>query len=292
MIITENPTIIGFCKKENISFCNFQKNWNPIKTILNKIFRKLKISSCFLYSLEKQCSDDWIIVFDSLMSFEFLNKIKNKYPNKRLIFWYWNDLRYAIPITEIPKGYEIWTYSEKDSQTHKIKHNSQICPIVDDTIDRNCQQGDFVFYIGRDRGRLEGILKIQSQLNRRNIKTNFNIVANRNHFVHDRKKVYSKPIPYNEVIKKIIDSKGILDYYDTKDMGLSFRPFEGLYFNKKIITNNINVLNYDFYSKKRFFILDVDQIDDINSFLDSPLEEPFNLDNYSFKSWLKRFGVI
>ena len=86
----------------------------------------------------------------------------------------------------------------------------------------------------------------------------------------------------------------IFDYLQDDQTGLSLRPFESIFFNKKLITNNSNIKNYDFYRKENIFILNYDDISMLKSFVDSDyLELPKNIiDNYDFQSWSNRFFDI
>ncbi|QHQ17925.1 hypothetical protein GMW39_20190 [Pectobacterium parmentieri] len=54
---------------------------------------------------------------------------------------------------------------------------------------------------------------------------------------------------------------------------MTLRTIEALTFNKKIITNNIKVMDYDFYTPNRFFILNYDTEDNFHTFLSCKIEE-------------------
>lgn len=71
--------------------------------------------------------------------------------------------------------------------------------------------------------------------------------------------------------------------------GLSFRFFEGLYHEKKVITDNIFVKNYDFYHPDNIFITDYKKFDGLKEFLEKPY---FPVDQkivskYGFDNWIR-----
>ena len=113
------------------------------------------------------------------------------------------------------------------------------------------------------------------------IKTNFKIIED--------KKDYIK---YDEYIKNIQTSKCILDYNtNNKIAPLTLRPLEALFLNKKLITNNLDIINYDFYNPRNIFILGKDDINDIKKFIDTPYQivDEKIVNYYDFNSWLQRF---
>lgn len=92
---------------------------------------------------------------------------------------------------------------------------------------------------------------------------------------------YNKNIDFVKKSKCIIDIK--FDYHN----GLSFRFFEALYYKKKLITNNATVKNYDFYHANNIFIMDFENLDGIEEFLEKPYAE-IDLkivDKYGFPNW-------
>ncbi|MEI7386306.1 hypothetical protein WCU57_19410, partial [Pectobacterium versatile] len=71
--------------------------------------------------------------------------------------------------------------------------------------------------------------------------------------------------------------------------GPTLRTIEALAFNKKIITNNTKILNYEFYSPDRFFILGHDSFDNMLVFLKrdtSPIADEI-IEKYTADSMLR-----
>lgn len=62
-------------------------------------------------------------------------------------------------------------------------------------------------------------------------------------------------IPYKEYIDMVLESEVLVDFLVDIHGGLSFRIFEAVGYEKKLITNNANVRNYDFYHPNNIFIL-------------------------------------
>lgn len=98
-----------------------------------------------------------------------------------------------------------------------------------------------------------------------------------------------KGINFNESIKEILSSKILLDFKNNFHYGLSFRTFEALGYAKKLITNNALVKNYDFYHPHNIFVIENENIDQLEEFLQKKSAEiPKNIvEKYSFTHWIK-----
>ena len=86
-------------------------------------------------------------------------------------------------------------------------------------------------------------------------------------YVSENMTVQYELISFEEQLKYISESKVIIDLVLEDHNGFSFRIFEGLCFNKKVITTNVTVLEADFYHPNNYFILDHNNYSDIESFL-------------------------
>ncbi|WP_228453698.1 hypothetical protein [Chryseobacterium manosquense] len=77
---------------------------------------------------------------------------------------------------------------------------------------------------------------------------------------------------------------------DPRQVGLSFRFFEGLYYRKKIITDNLMVKKYDFYHPDNIFVIENGNNAAILEFLKRPYQElPEHIvKKYSFSEWIFR----
>lgn len=108
-----------------------------------------------------------------------------------------------------------------------------------------------------------------------NKNTNINYITNR--------------ITFAENLEFVKKSDVLLDFVDPRHVGLSIRFFEGMYYKKKVITDNTTVKNYNFYHSNNIFIID-DNYEDIEGFLKVPYYEISReiVKYYSFESWIKR----
>lgn len=82
-------------------------------------------------------------------------------------------------------------------------------------------------------------------------------------------------------------SKCILDDTDVNQNGLTQRIFDALYLEKKIITTNKKIKEYEFYNKNNIFVINSQNIVIDKDFFTKEFLKEMNLDNYSLKNWCK-----
>ena len=109
---------------------------------------------------------------------------------------------------------------------------------------------------------------------------------------NDSIEYFINPIDYKNNLLEAKKAFCLIDLKLESHNGLSFRFYESLYFQKKLITNNKDVVNYDFYNSNNILIVDYDNLikDDIEKFLQLEyIEINQNIvEKYSFDVWLKQ----
>lgn len=99
----------------------------------------------------------------------------------------------------------------------------------------------------------------------------------------------SSELTYQENLRFAFNSKILLDVPTTHHNGLSFRIFEAIGFEKKLITTNKAVKHYDFYHPNNIFVWDGQSQQSLRDFLDAPYVELAShiKESYSFNNWIK-----
>ena len=84
-------------------------------------------------------------------------------------------------------------------------------------------------------------------------------------------------------------SRIIVDYTHPGQSGFTMRTIEALGCKKKLITNNKNVLDADFYDPNNIYVYDGENVDIPDEFLKEPFRTPREdiYQKYSVDSWLK-----
>lgn len=95
-------------------------------------------------------------------------------------------------------------------------------------------------------------------------------------------------LSYSENLRRGQKASTIIDIHSPDHSGLSFRIFESLNYENKLITTNMSVKEYDFYHPNNIFIWDGTNENDIKNFLDLEYVsiEKVIKDKYSFNNWI------
>lgn len=282
----------SYIKEEGVKVSPLYKKAGFVELRLGTILRKLKINETYNICDELLNSKEDLIIFDSgITEPSILRYLAKTFRNKRLIFYYWNPVRFSISPLKIPKEFEVWSYSITDCEKYGLKYNSTFYfpnDFCNETSSNNQAISQDVFFIGKDKNRKKGLARIKSLFDNHHITYEFYITATHPRF---QKKGYKKSISYKKSLEYVNSSNAILDYYFDPTAGLSLRAMESLFFKKKLITNNISIKRYDFYNKRNIFILDENNENDLVSFIaDSFCDISEDIrKKYTFKEWLKRF---
>ncbi len=133
--------------------------------------------------------------------------------------------------------------------------------------------------------KIAAILKKQKQEYKIIVKTNKKILSN------GLVDIICEPMNLENTKILLNDSICMLDFGVLKEhRGLTFRIFEAMGLEKKIITNNSDIANYDFYDPNNILIIDEKNINIPLSFLTSEYNPiPKNIYNkYTLDAWSKK----
>ena len=236
--------------------------------------------------------DDKIIVFDSYSSLRQINWLCGKYPDKRIVFWYWNRVSNAHWMDQMPARVEKWSFSKTDCRKYGLRYNTQFffdCLAAEAA---GCRKAAHTgplkaLFLGRDKGRAAVLAEISKELEAAGVSVDLRITPPQT----GRMGVFKESLtPYTDVIGLVKNTDILLDYAMDPDTGISMRAMEALFFGKKLITNNKEILQADFYSPSNIYVLGSDGRT-LAEFVDSPLSEVDEtiLDNYLLSNWLRRF---
>lgn len=271
------------------SYPSFKKV-NYWERVLRKFSLKLKIFTNIWYGEWKNylSTVETVIIF-ATNRFDYIQFIADKYPNLRIIVWYWNPVfRCFEPDCVRGKNIEFWSFDKEDCKNYKLHFNSTFY-FNDLPIKQKDKKWDLIF-LGADKGRADSILIFESKINKHQINTHFIIVPDKGSA--NPKNI--QPLNYRDYINLIGQSKGIFDFIQEGQAGLTLRPMESIFFKKKLITNDRKIVEEPFYNPSNILVLNDDNYSRIPDFINSPYCELSKeiIEYYEFSNWLKRFDEI
>ncbi len=216
--------------------------------------------------------DKIIFVYESLIIPDFMKWLHDKTINCRIILFYSNPVNSSVNPKLISDDWcEKWTVDFEDAKKYnlncydgggyftqwKVKKSEPIYDVV---------------YVGKDKNRLEKINELQDNFERLGLKTYFHIVPERRYQLM-KNKSYKRFMPYEEVLELIGKTKAILHLSDGCQKGITIRIAESLIHKIKLITDDKNIVDCDFYNPNNIFILGVDDLNILSEFLNKPFAE-------------------
>lgn len=321
-IIIAIPDDFGLPKmfKKNLEFLGFKvlllehsKDHNKIafkeeiKHIYHKIFKRDRSYKPFakeqkrrktekrlqLSQLQKitEKTDYALIIRPDLLNDEVILEVKNK--TKKLIGYQWDGIERYPQVVEKTMFFDhFFVFDKKDL---KVNENFKLTQnfYFDFNLEAPEKPSKDVFFIGSHiENRMPLLIDITQYLINNNFKTDINVIGSSKKYIQKVGETGIRHITeifdFNKNYEHIKDSKAILDLLNNVHNGLSFRTFEALGFQKKLITDNKEVLNYDFYHKNNIFVLGTNSLEDLQDFMDLPYQimpkEVYS--KYSFTQWI------
>ena len=281
VLIVKTPFLEKEIVRNGYNCTPLYKSYSKFPLRFGNLTRNLR---CFckynLNPLLEKIEENTIVVFDGGTKNNTLEWLAERYQNKRLVFYYWNPVSLSIDPARIPKSFEKWSYSPLDCEKYNLKYNSTFFfPELVEKYEDISKKND-VFFVGKNKGRKAMLSQYNLCFQERGLKTEFVVIENT-----------GKHLSYFEIIKKDLCSRAIFDYYTNPQAGLSLRAMEALFLERKLITNNESIVNYDFYNSNNVFVLGKRNINDLKDFVYAPylkISEEIK-QKYSFKCWLNRF---
>lgn len=291
MVICTDEATYTCCEINNVpvmyAYCNedfFARQLR--KYSLNRNSLEKKIFNKELIDL----NDSWILVTDPCISVSFLEWLSMKNPGKKLSFYYLNPVRLSVNPKKIPSEYRIVTYSKSDAKKYNLEY---VGPFFLGKYEPEIKSKFIydVIFVGRDHKRMHDVHNLV------NIITELGFDAYE-YYTPDRwwmlyfNKRYNKGLSFTGYLELMDKAKCVIDYYpkSEEDRGLTQRPLEALFYQKKVITNNKKILDEKCYIKENYFIIGLDDCKYLSDFIKDPYvvkENRFN-NIYKIDYWIKR----
>lgn len=232
---------------------------------------------------------------------ELADIIKRNNNGARLILYFWNKIHnYTAAEYYQKNGWEIWSFEKSDCEKYNFKFSNSFYPITK-KVEKNLIKRDF-FFVGYDKGRLNLLNELQSKICDENLQSKI-IVRKQNKFSpimvfnHKQKNgiiITYKATSYSKIIKYVKQSSCIIDFSTNNQSGLTMRVYEAIVFQKKLITNNLNITEMPFYKKENILVYDKNITStQIKKWIDIPynsIDQEY-VNEYTISSWFKRFSV-
>lgn len=232
---------------------------NKISRITNSLLKLLSFSG-----LKEQNRTNFIkksILKENLFD-EILIIRPDKLERKALVFLRKNTFRMTCFLFDGIENFKnqkktlsffdtIYSYDKKDVEKYNFEFLTNY--IYDDEIETK-EITNLAFNISSFDDRFTFLEKLTHYLSKKGISFRF-IIKKDKIFDHKNIEISNKYLSIGEVKNIIASSLVLVDIQKQNQYGLSFRVFEALGYKKKLITNNQDIVTYDFYNKNNIFVI-------------------------------------
>lgn len=258
---------------------------------------RLHFSAAFIKKIKDINADDSILFWD-IYSLDLINGIAFVSKSKDIKVFFWNSMGKdkslkghlrSKKVEKMKKKVEFLTFDFLDAKKYGFKITNQICYDPDKYfVKTNLLKDSDVYFVGLDKGRYEILNSIYENITSLGFSCDFNIVRDRFSPVKINPYFGFNSLTFEDNIAHINKTKTLLEIVKENQTGLTMRTLESLCFKKKLITNNKNIENYEFYSPKNIFILGKDE--NIEAFLQCNFDDSIKFDksNYLIDAWLEK----
>jgi hypothetical protein len=303
-LIQKNLELLGY-DVINISFPEHKKVKKSIISTINYIYRKhilndRNFKSTLKFAPYKVEIDSKINKIDGLVDYTLLFRadiypietvLKLREKSKSMITYHWDGLHRFPAIKKlIPYFDRFFVFDPKDVSdnflpTTNFYFNSENGVVVSKPTYDIYFMGSFISQ------RMPEIEKFLNDIRRLNLKTYFHIFCSS----EKKQKQFQLPeitysthhISYFENLENIKKSNVVIDFLNGTHDGISFRVYECIQFDKKLITNNPKIKMYNFYHPNNIFLWTGNNIKELKDFLQVEyIILPKIKETYSFSNWI------
>lgn len=278
--------------------------YTPLNNIGLRILRRIII---LIPGLDSFFFGDWnknlnkytkIIINDAMFNNNILKYISKKNAVASKYVYYTNAVRNSrIKPNNIPKDWRVYTFDISDSKEFDIEYSPEYYTEHQENIKYDLKYD--VCYVGADKTdvRLKNLLDIKEVLRKNKVQNFFHIFrVLKKYNKYELQETTNMFLKYEDIQRIILESKCILELQMEGQSGCTLRTLESMFLNRKLITNNKDIVNYDFYNPNNIFVIEnaddfKDRFNDILKFMRSPYQKLPDMvkNNYKFCKWLERF---
>ena len=278
----------AFEKVKNFFYKKILKDKNYKRRVLYYNYTQNKIEP-ILSVFKEDAFDFALIIRPDIYPIQILNSL-NKL-SKMTIAYQWDGVeRFYGTKERIPIFDKFFVFDPNDFYKYKsiyknIYMTSNFYSNFEPEL--SAEESD-IYYLGANqKNRILQLKEILCLINLKKHKFKIYILNKKNkHQIESPIKFIHHPISYEQNLANVKNTKILIDIKVPEHDGLSFRFYECIKYQTKIITTNKTVRNYNFYNSNNIFIIGIDN--NLSEFINSnylPIEKNI-YESYSFENWI------
>lgn len=234
------------------------------KVFIGKNLKHEKRQDFIIDSLKKIGKQDQILVINPENIEEHVHEVIRKYTDRNIAYLY--DSMSRNPAHHLLHFFDsVFSFDDEDVKEYGFKKITNYNYLEYCAAEKQHPKLDLFYITSYDKGRLQRLNMLINQIQPLSIKFKA-IVAGKKGWKNQISQIVDQKninilkfrrtnIPQQFLPKLYKNTKVILDLQRNNQMGLSFRIFEAMALEKKFITDNQNIKNYDFYNPNNILVL-------------------------------------
>lgn len=260
----------------------FQSGGPLIRRVIHK-YRKFKSMDLTRYSR--------IIVFGDDYIYSLLRARRKRIKS---VLWIWNTLPERRMIRWSCRLFRKWgtafTFDQQDQIKYGLRRNTQFYVYPQES-DSELIQRD-VYFVGKDKGRKSILEELAVFFEEKGITFQFQVKPDSDSEWSSSRLQKVNWVDYKAITQNIRESNVILEICKECQEGMTLRTMEAIFYDKKLITNNLSYENYSFFDPERIYIIKDNDYSGLVEFIrsETPVKyEKKYKDYYDVRAWAERF---
>lgn len=221
----------------------FKGIWNPFYTLSHYNFEE-KENYCILFLNG---------TLRTKFSFKYLKNLKEKHPNVKLAVIIYDSK--SNPSSN--RTYDMldifdfkFSFDEQDCLKYNLEHFPSTFSMPT-FLEESVQRHSSAYFIGTASQRLSTLHRILPTISQQIPGCNFHLVGvKKKEQLYPQLIDYCASIPYCAVLQDVYNTDCIIDIVKAGQTGISLRCCEAILFNKKYVTNNIELYKFPFFDHR------------------------------------------
>lgn len=252
----------------------------------------------FLSSLPSSIDFVFIIRGSSITS-STMNKIRNKYPKAYYVMYQWDSVKNNARAKEIARYFDkVLTFDIVDAKQYGWEYRPLF---FTEGINNEKKDIDVSYICSIHSERIQILNKLKDICNKKGIDLFTYVFSNKmiffkrkyishvpEYIIADKNDIKFVPLSTSATETIYKRSKVVVDYTNPNQTGFTMRTIECIGNRCKLITNNKEILNADFYTPNNFYVYDGLDIAIPETFLNTEYQEmdSSKLKFYSLDGWI------
>lgn len=272
----------------------YRCHWSPvINKLVNLPFKSIWNSGYYKFDFDND-NPICFVFFSNWCEYEknhFVKYLRKRYPNSKMVCFFQDliDLKKDLDIYHLKSVFDlVISFDQAESRIYELEYHQLVFshfPVKQLPEISDCD----VYFLGKAKNRLDEIIKIYEYLTSKDLKCAFYLVD-----VEPREQVYPDEIhyissmSYIENLQHVVSARCLLEVMQKGGSGYTQRMCEAIAYDKKILTNNVEVKNAPFYNENYISVYS-DATDIDVSLLKGCLND---IVDYNFKEQLSPKGLL